>query len=44
MIRFPVVQGGIFEYIASKYNMALPEWNHEKDHVHILFKGHPNSE
>jgi putative transposase len=34
----------IFEYIAPKYNIALREWNHEQDHVHILFKGHPNSE
>ncbi|MFC4078257.1 IS200/IS605 family transposase [Salinithrix halophila] len=34
----------IFEYIASKYNITLQEWNHEQDHVHILFKGHPNSE
>lgn len=20
------------------------EWNHDKDHIHILFKGHPNTE
>jgi putative transposase len=35
---------GIFEHIALKYNITLQEWNHEADHVHILFKGHPNSE
>jgi putative transposase len=34
----------IFEYIAPKYNITLQEWNHDQDHVHILFKGHPNSE
>lgn len=34
----------IFEYIASNYNIALQEWNHDKDHVHILFKAQPNSE
>ena len=34
----------IFEYIASNYNIALQEWNHDIDHIHILFKGQPNSE
>ena len=34
----------IFEYIAPTYNLSLQEWNHDKDHVHILFKAHPNSE
>ncbi len=34
----------IFEYIAPSYNMTLIEWNHDKDHIHILFKAHPNSE
>lgn len=34
----------IFEYIAPNYNMTLQEWNHDKDHVHILFKAQPNSE
>nr|WP_283163001.1 IS200/IS605 family transposase [Alicyclobacillus mengziensis] len=34
----------IFEYIAPSYNVALQEWNHDKDHVHILFKAQPNSE
>ena len=32
----------IFEYIAPNYNITLQEWNHGKDHVHILFKAHPN--
>lgn len=34
----------IFEYIAPKYNITLEEWNHDVDHVHILFRGQPNSE
>ena len=34
----------IFEYIAPNYNISLQEWNHDKDHVHILFRAHPKSE
>ena len=34
----------IFEYISPKYNITLQEWNHDKGHVHILFKAHPNTE
>lgn len=34
----------IFEYIAPNYNVVLQEWNHDRDHVHILFKAQPNSE
>lgn len=34
----------IFTHIESKYNIELQEWNHDKDHVHILFKAHPNTE
>ena len=34
----------MFEYISPKYNITLQEWNHDKDHVHILFKAHPNTE
>ena len=34
----------IFEYIAPNYNITVEEWNNESDHVHILFKGHPNTE
>jgi len=34
----------IFDYISPKYNIALQEWNHDKDHVHILFKAEPNTE
>ena len=34
----------IFEYIAPKYNITLDEWNHDIDHIHVLFRGQPNSE
>lgn len=34
----------IFEYISPRYNVMLEEWNHDKDHVHILFRAHPNTE
>lgn len=34
----------IFEYIAVNYNITIQEWNQDKDHVHILLKGHPNTE
>jgi len=34
----------IFLYIASGYNILLEEWNHDHDHVHILFRGAPNTE
>lgn len=34
----------IFEYICPKYKITLGEWNHDKDHVHLLFRGAPNTE
>jgi putative transposase len=34
----------IYEYISPTYNITLHEWNHDKDHVHILFRAHPNTE
>lgn len=33
----------IFEYIQGDYNIALEEWNHDIDHVHILFRSEPNT-
>ena len=33
----------IFSYIQSNYNITLEEWNHDIDHVHILFRSEPNS-
>ena len=34
----------IFEYIAPGYGIVLEEWNHDEDHVHIMFRAHPKSE
>jgi len=34
----------IFEYICPKYNITLGEWNHDKDYVHLLFRGSPNTD
>lgn len=33
----------IFEYIAPNYNITVTEWNHDKDYIHVLFRGEPNS-
>src|SRR5699024_8862898 len=33
-----------FIYLSEKYNISLVEWNHDIDHVHILFKVQPNTE
>lgn len=32
----------IFNNIGSKYNIEIIESNFESDHIHILFKSHPN--
>ena len=34
---------GIFRSIEGNYNITLEEWNHDLDHVHILFCSEPNS-
>ena len=34
----------IYEKIAPSYNITLEEWNYDKDHVHIVFRGQPNTE
>ncbi|MBD1223632.1 IS200/IS605 family transposase [Virgibacillus halodenitrificans] len=34
----------MFVKLGEKYNISLVEWNHDKDHLHILFKAHPNTE
>ena len=33
----------MFKYIEGNYNITLEEWNHDADHVHILFRSHPNT-
>ena len=34
----------IFEYIAESYGITLEEWNHDEDHVHVMFRAKPSSE
>ncbi|AMA72728.1 IS200/IS605 family transposase [Aneurinibacillus thermoaerophilus] len=34
----------MFVRLGENYNISLVEWNHDIDHVHILFKAHPNTE
>ncbi|KKE80418.1 transposase [Bacilli bacterium VT-13-104] len=33
-----------FVSLSERYNITLVEWNHDMDHIHILFKAQPNSE
>ena len=34
----------MFLRISANYNIALIEWNEDRDHIHILFKAQPNTE
>ena len=34
----------IFIRIGKTYNITLEQWNHDKDHVHVMFRAHPNTE
>ncbi len=34
----------IFDKISPNYNISIEEWEHDKNHIHVLFKAHPNSE
>ncbi|BCA37013.1 transposase (plasmid) [Bacillus wiedmannii] len=34
----------MFVRLSENYNITLVEWNHDVDHVHILYKAHPNTE
>ena len=34
----------MFDRIATSYNITTQEWNHDIDHVHVLFTAHPNTE
>ena len=34
----------IFLRISKLHNVTLEQWNHDKDHVHIMFRAHPNTE
>lgn len=34
----------IFEKISPKYQIILTEWEHDRDHVHMLIRGTPKTE
>src|SRR5699024_11819426 len=34
----------IFENIQGNYDVNLQEWNHDVDHVHVLFKANPKTD
>jgi hypothetical protein len=34
----------LFEAIAPRYKIEVVEWNHDQDHVHILFRAQPKTE
>lgn len=34
----------IFRYIAPRYGITLDEWDHDRDHVHVMFRAQPKSE
>ena len=34
----------IFLYIAPNYHISLVEWNHDSNHVHVLYKFHPKTQ
>lgn len=34
----------IFERIGENYHIEIEEWNHDTDHIHVLFRAHPRTE
>ena len=34
----------IFSYICPRYGIVLEEWNHDADHVHVMFRAKPATE
>ena len=34
----------MFERIEKSYGITLVEWNHDIDHIHIMFKAQPKTE
>ena len=34
----------IGEYVGNNHHITFLEYNHDRDHIHILFKAHPNTE
>ena len=35
---------GIWEHIAPRYGIVLEEWNHDIDHVYVMFHAQPRTE
>lgn len=33
----------IFSYVGTNYKIEVVEWNHDIDHVHVLFRAQPDS-
>lgn len=34
----------IFSRIAPDHRITVDEWNHDRDHIHVLFRAHPKTE
>ena len=34
----------IWGYIAPRYGIVFEEWNHDIDHVHVMFRAQPKTE
>ena len=34
----------VFVRISKTYNITLEQWEHDKDHVHVMFRAHPKTE
>lgn len=34
----------MFAYIGQSYKITIEEWNHDIDHVHVLFRAEPKTE
>ena len=34
----------MFSSIGQTYKVSVEEWNHDKDHVHVMFRAEPKSE
>ena len=34
----------IFENVAGNYHITVEEWNHDIDHVHVMFRAQPRTE
>ena len=34
----------MFVSVGEAYKIDIEEWNHDEDHIHVLFRAHPKSE